>query len=255
MSAAIDNIKKAHTFKARTFRRKKLSAGNEVSVKVIKKSWKRKLHSFSARRKNQRKKQNSACRRKLIQSHARNRRRFKKIILKTLSEQKAADVFPRTLLEFLNSAGIESDSVVLKTVQQMIQSGVKLDKSIIRKAKSISSLFPGKGKKQAAEISAMLMEKKESSRKKNLIEKNFCFLTDPGKWKNSSNKEKNIAKSTENFLKKIYKEIPENKDGILTLANHIKSKDGTGKHWIILPFLWQLEKDEAKGLIRILIDF
>jgi len=250
MSAAIDNIKSSY-IQSQNIQQKKLSAGNEVSVKVIKNLGNGNYTVFL-----QGAKINVKSKIPLAEGSS-----FKatleigadsKIILKTLSEQKAADVFPRTLLEFLNSAGIESDSVVLKTVQQMIQSGVKLDKSVIRKAKSISSLFPGK-EKQAAEISAMLMEKRIKP-EENLIEK-FLLLTDPGKWKNSSNKEKNIAKSTENFLKKIYKEIPENKDGILTLANHIKSKDGTGKHWIILPFLWQLEKDEAKGLIRILIDF
>ena len=240
MSAAIDNIKSSY-IQSQNIPQKKLSAGNEVSIKVIKNLGNGNYTVFL-----QGAKINVKSKIPLAEGSS-----FKatleigadsKIILKTLSEQNAADVFPRTLLEFLNSAGIESDSVVLKTVQQMIQSGVKLDKSVIRKAKSISSLFPGK-EKQAAEISAMLMEKGIEP-EENLIEK-FLLLTDPGKWKNSSNKEKNIAKSTENFLKKIYKEIPENKDGILTLANHIKSKDGTGKHWIILPFLWQLEKDEA----------
>ncbi len=175
-----------------------------------------------------------------------------KIIIKALSEQKAADFFPHTLIEFLNSAGIEQDAAAMKIVQQMVQSGVRLDKAIIRKAKSVSALFPGKELK-AAEISAMLMEKGIEPEEK-LIEK-FLLLTEPCKWKDSGSEEKDSAKSSESFLKKIYREIPESKAGILTLANHLKSKEGTGKHWIILPFLWQLGKSEAKGLIRILIDF
>lgn len=250
MSSAIESIKNAY-IQSQNIPQKKFAARDEVSVKVIKNLGNGNYTIFL-----QGAKINVKSKIPLYEGSS-----FKatleigadsKIILKTVSEQKNADFFPRTLLEFLNSAGIEADSVVLKIVQQMIQSGVKLDKAIIRKAKSVSSLFPGK-EKQAAEISAMLMEKGIEPEEK-LIEK-FLILTEPSNWKKSGNKEKNSAKSDENFLKKIYQKIPESKGGILTLANHLKLKNGTGKHWIVLPFLWQLEKDEAKGLIRILIDF
>ncbi|WP_296091046.1 hypothetical protein [uncultured Treponema sp.] len=250
MSAAIDSVKNAY-IQSHNIPQKKLATGDEVSVKVIKSLGNGNYAIFLQGSKiNVKSKiplsEGSSFKAMLeIESDS-------KIILKTIYEQKTEDLFPRTLLEFLNSAGIEADSVALKVVQQMIQSGVKLDKSIIRKAKSVSSLFPEK-EKQAAEISAMLLEKGIEPEEK-LIEK-FLILTEPDKWKNSGVKEKSSSKSSENFLKKIYQEIPENKDGILTLANHLKLKEGTGKHWVILPFLWQLEKDEAKGLIRILVDF
>ena len=104
MSAAIDNIKSSY-IQSQNIPQKKLSAGNEVSVKVIKNLGNGNYTVFL-----QGAKINVKSKIPLAEGNS-----FKatleigadsKIILKTLSEQKAADVFPRTLLEFLNSAGI-----------------------------------------------------------------------------------------------------------------------------------------------------
>ena len=171
MSASIESIKNAY-IQSQNIPQKKLAAGDEVSVKVIRNLGNGNYTVFL-----QGAKINVKSKIPLSEGGS-----FKatleieadsKIILKTVSGQKTADFFPRSLFEFLTSAGIEADSVVLKIVHQMIQSGVKIDKSIIRKAKSVSTLFSGK-EKQAAEISAILMEKGIEPEEK-LIEK-FLFF-------------------------------------------------------------------------------
>ncbi|MGN0728939.1 hypothetical protein [Treponema sp.] len=173
-----------------------------------------------------------------------------KILLKTAPAQ-GTDFFSSGLRNFLDSAGISADSVSMGIVSQMIQCGVKIDKAAIKKARAVSSMFPGK-EKEAAEIAAMLIEKGIEPEKE-VIER-FMLQLHPENWKDQSREKQTPDNGAENFLEKIYESPPEKKAGILTLANHIKTRNGNSRHWITLPYIWQPGKNEARGIIRILTD-
>ncbi len=158
------------------------------------------------------------------------------------------------LKDFLFSLGFSSDPSIIKIVQLMIQSGVKIDKGIIQKAKASSLSFPGEEAK-AAEIATLLLEKGIEPTEENI--RYFLLLTENNFTQDNLN-EKQEQKETEDnenkLLDFLFYSFPKRKEGLLSLINHLKAKEESGKHFILIPYTWEIEKKEAKGLIRILID-
>ncbi len=163
-------------------------------------------------------------------------------------------------LENLFSAGLSHDTFTLNMLGFFLQSGLKVDFSLMKEALRLAKKFPGK-EKMAGEIAALLLEKgiNASESEIELLLKELSVEED-GENSESGARE-NLQKenaSLENFLSFLYgreseKSFEEKKAGLLTFVNQVKN----GRyHWCFLPFEWQKSANEGpfKGIIRILLD-
>ena len=161
------------------------------------------------------------------------------------------------LASLLEKMGLFPDDVNLKLVSFLQQSGVKIDRILIARARTLAKLFPGK-EKLASEAAALLLEKGIEPDEELVAEFILSCGEDDGKkhqknFNNQHKKQKDAPAEGECFLKKLYPAPVPNTDGLLTFMNHLKEKDG--KHWLILPFEWKDDEAEASsGKIRLLLD-
>lgn len=189
-----------------------------------------------------------------------------KIMLKAKNAQNIQPASPQnqSLAAFLYSQGLNADSTTEKIVQQMIQSGIRLSKLLIRKARTAAaeaaagnSTHMIEEEDTAGEIAALLLEKGLRPSKETI---ESVMLTIKGK-RNPKKQERHEQRQEQEpaqdtpFFDELYKESPRNNGGLLAVLNQLKSKETTGKHWIFLPYSYELNEKEADGLIRILIDF
>ncbi|MBP5359754.1 MAG: hypothetical protein J6Y69_11315 [Treponema sp.] len=172
------------------------------------------------------------------------------------------------LYALLASEGFVPDALSARIFQFMYQTGVKIDSSIMQKARAIASRFPGKEEK-AAEIASLLMEEGiEPTDEAIQALMNLCggqYGSQEGKnQQDQQNRGQNSGEENNGFLEKIYGRTIPDKSGLLTYLNQVSR----GRHhWIFLPFEWDLPLDQtngiaaetegktnAGGMIRLLID-
>lgn len=163
---------------------------------------------------------------------------------------------PALFAEYLAGHGIVPDAVTERIVQFLLQSGAKIDRNIIAKARSVSLLFPG-NEERAAEIASLLLEKGISPSEES-VRSLLAVLDGSGKEgscpENGEDHEPAGGEdSGAGFLKKLYSVLPVQKPGMLALANQLRPADARDKHWIMLPFEWHTGEKPASGLIRILL--
>lgn len=180
-----------------------------------------------------------------------------KIILRVQDAEQPALRQNQDITAFLYSQGLNTDSTTGKIVQQMIQSGIPLNKALIRKAKSAAaeaaegaSSYIFGDEDTAGEIAALLLEKGLQPSKETIKSVMWAIKGKKKPEKQGSRRQEQGAP----LLDEIYENPPANKDGLLAVVNQLKSKETTGKHWIFLPYTYETDGKEANGLIRILID-
>ena len=156
-----------------------------------------------------------------------------------------------SLASLFSSEQAAQDGILLKLVQFFQQSGLKIDTSVMERARRVAAKFPGKEGK-AAEIAALLLEKgvepTESAVSGLLSLLDFSDGHGGGE-ENSPGKDE--ADGGQDFLSGLYVMRPVKGPGPLTLINQISSGR---RHWVILPFQWQNGEKEADGIIRLLLD-
>ncbi len=189
----------------------------------------------------------------------------KKLILKARSialnfpgKEKAAAEIAMALFE----RGIKADVSVVRKFLMLIEDGFAED----------SAGKKDDDKKENSKNDESLNERAETSEESenSLLEnsnRGGKDLNSAGKNAESQNAEGQDAESRKgksqkgekfySFLEKIYGKIPEASFGKLTFLNQIK--ENSSKHWILLPYEWNLKKSEnkfflAKGFIRLLLD-
>ena len=172
------------------------------------------------------------------------------------------------LYALLASEGFVPDALSARIFQFMYQTGIKIDSSIMQKARAIASRFPGKEEK-AAEIAALLLEEGIDP-SDSTIQALMDMLN--GQHSPQNNQEQQNQRETKDndgnselgFLEKLYGRTIPDKAGLLTYLNQVSH----GRHhWIFLPFEWDVpleakqedsaqgtEKASADGMIRLLID-
>ena len=172
------------------------------------------------------------------------------------------------LYALLASEGFVPDAISARIFQFMYQSGIKINSSIMQKARAIASRFPGKEEK-AAEIAALLLEEgiDPSDSAIQALMDMFGGQHNPQNSKEQQNQQEsgdNRGESELGFLEKLYGRSIPDKAGLLTYLNQVSR----GRHhWIFLPFEWDVpvqekeenspqdtEKASADGMIRLLID-
>ena len=173
------------------------------------------------------------------------------------------------LYALLASEGFVPDAISARIFQFMYQTGVKIDSSIMQKARAIASRFPGKEEK-AAEIASLLLE--EGIESEDSMVQALLDLTDGqqnhqngNKHENNDTDRKDREEQDAGFLEKIYGRTISDKSGLLTYLNQVSR----GRHhWIFLPFEWDIpvqpemenktekttDTPSASGMIRLLID-
>lgn len=187
-----------------------------------------------------------------------------RILLKTEAAENAVraepvlpDGSPSALLaDRLAGQGFIPDAVTVRIVQFLSQSGAKIDRNIIRKARSASFLFPGK-EADAAEIASVLLKKGISPSEESIAEilqlLEGHFKDEEGFQGGTARDQSGEDENEGCFLKKVYDVLPAQGPGMLALVNQLRSKDEQDRHWIVLPFEWRTGEKSASGLIRILL--
>lgn len=172
-----------------------------------------------------------------------------------------------TRADFLNnmlfSMGLPRDDISLRVLLFMFQSGMKLDSSLVAKARTIGLRFPGR-EKLASEVAAILIANGIEPSDEKINELLSLVLSehgnpDPGsQQKNGQNQgegekrnQKDGKSGDDNFLRRIYKTQAPDRAGLLTYLNQV-AKDR--KHWIFLPYEWDSPSGKASGIIRMLLD-
>ncbi|MBO7637704.1 MAG: hypothetical protein J6S91_01890, partial [Treponema sp.] len=146
---------------------------------------------------------------------------------------------------------------------------IKIDSSIMQKARAIASRFPGKEEK-AAEIAALLLEEgidPDDSMILALLD--LCggqYGSQEGqKGQNQQDDSQNKGDDGKDsgFLEKIYGKTIPDKTGLLTYLTQVSRGR---QHWIFLPYEWDIPQELAEnsdgktekkawaGMIRLLID-
>ena len=170
--------------------------------------------------------------------------------------QPAKNEIPQSIESFLEAEGLIPDQLTVRLLQVLEQTGLKIDKTLMQKARNASLGF-GKKSKKAAEVAALLLEKGIYPSKEAI--EAILSVTDfsESSHKKDENGELKNAENTENeegtFIDKLYAVPPGKKEGLLTLFNHTALKN---KHWILLPFEMQGRGKEgaAWGSIKILLN-
>lgn len=162
-----------------------------------------------------------------------------------------------TIEQFLQSEGLFADELTARVFTFLEQMGVKIDKTLMQKARSIGQRF-GKKSKPASEAAALLLQKGIYPTKEAIEAILFATADFYEGTKNGGNGEPKHKKSeneSPSFIDALYAVPPQKKEGILTLSNHIAPKH---KHWIVLPYEWSPAGVNAKasafGTITILLN-
>lgn len=174
-------------------------------------------------------------------------------------------LFSESFVRFMESSNLVPDGITARLLQFMEQSGARIDRKVIHKARAVGLNFAGR-EKAAAEIACMLMEKgiepdEETVRK--LLSYVDAVQAD-GRDDDSSrdkksedetdgNKDDDFAE--ENFLDDVYSVLPCRKSGLLGFLNHFRNRNsGSPLHWMVLPYEWKLGDKAAGGFIRLLLN-
>lgn len=179
---------------------------------------------------------------------------------KILLQPEEGKTFAFSFIKFMEQNGLVPDEITSKVFEFMEQSGVRIDKKILQRCRAISLNFPEK-EKAAAEIACMLIEKgiepTEENVRKILLYLDFVYANTSENnliYENDNENKKNESKEeAKNFLEELYSILPCKKSGILAFINHYKTLN-VAKHWLVLPYEWQLNNKSANGFIKLLLN-
>ena len=168
-----------------------------------------------------------------------------------------------SLYNMLSAEGFVPDELSAKLFLFLQQTGVRIDRTLMAKARSLALRFPGR-ERQAAEAAALLMEdgiEASDSTVKKVLE---LFYGDRGggnggrsggdkssEGQQDDDKDSEASAKDVNFLKKIYSGGLGSKAGFLTYLNQVRGSDN---HWIFLPYEWKCGDRLFTGIIRILLN-
>lgn len=170
-----------------------------------------------------------------------------------------------SLYNMLSAEGFVPDELSAKLFLFLQQTGVRIDRTLMAKARSLALRFPGK-ERQAAEAAALLMEDGIEASDSNVKKVLELFYGDGSGGKDregqqgqgSGSSEDDESKSDdspsvkdEDFLKVLYNGSCGKKPGFLTYLNQVKGNDN---HWIFLPYEWKCGEKLFTGIIRILLN-
>ena len=184
-----------------------------------------------------------------------------KIVLKSISTavKEVDENFNQFLSQKFFDLNLPFTEASVKLMQFIQQSKSKLERKNFERALSMAKSFPDK-EKEAAEIAYSLLEKGINPTEENI--RKLLHLTAPHTRHSKyfdrlstsfiSESVPAPASSIESALTKLLPDFLQNKEGLLTLCNHIKSEDGN--HWLVLPFEWKLEEKNLNGIIRLLLN-
>ena len=170
-------------------------------------------------------------------------------------------LFSSSFIRFMESSGFVPDGITAKILQFMEQSGVMIDRKFMQKAHSVALNFPG-NEKAAGEIACMLLEKgiepsEDKVRELLLLLDSREVVEDQSGGNGSAyegdGKKQAESKGDGDLQERLYSVQPVRKEGLLAFLNHCRIRNSQ-KHWIVLPYEWQMGKKNARGLIRILIN-
>lgn len=170
-----------------------------------------------------------------------------------------------SLYNMLSAEGFVPDELSARLFLFLQQTGVRIDRTLMAKARSLALRFPGK-ERQAAEAAALLMEDGIEASDSNVKKVLELFYGDGSGGKDregqqgrgSGSSEDDESKSDdspsvkdEDFLKVLYNGSCGKKPGFLTYLNQVKGNDN---HWIFLPYEWKCGEKLFTGIIRILLN-
>lgn len=186
------------------------------------------------------------------------------ISLTKILNTKQENVSEKSAAELLKNLGLSGDEIDVKLLTLLMSLGVKIDSSLMKKAR-LKSLQFGSKQKQAAEAAALLLAENIDADKE-LIQK--CLDAVECYRENSDeNSEGNPEKETVGFNNEITAEsikeyffnekvnsLKEESSGcgIEAFLNHLKNKEPF--HWIFLPFKWNVNGKNYSGIIRMLLN-
>lgn len=158
-------------------------------------------------------------------------------------------LFSSSFIRFMESSGFVPDGITAKILQFMEQSGVMIDRKFMQKARSVALNFPG-NEKAAGEIACMLLEKGIEPSEDKVME--LLLLLDSrevvedqsggnGSAYEGDGKKQGESKGDGDLQERLYSVQPVRKEGLLAFLNHCRTRNSQ-KHWIVLPYEWQLGK-------------
>lgn len=185
-------------------------------------------------------------------------------LVKFNSEAMAQFQLPEQVSQALSNLGLPPDAISMKLIAFLQQMGIKFDTQLLSKCRRVASKFPGR-ESEAAEVALFLAEKGveiDEEKVAALLNMFLCNFPSSPQENDFNQKGESLKeeKELENFFNKLYdtnlSSLP-NSYGLLTLLNHLSSKN---KHWIVLPFqcVFQTENKSlpifSSGNIRVLFD-
>lgn len=156
---------------------------------------------------------------------------------------------PDSLQSFLYSNGIEAGDSAFRVLQFMVQTGLKIDRSLMEKSLVLGRKFKGK-EKLASEATAILLQKGISPTDENILALMSYSVGEYGGDRQRKGRDENGGQS-QNFIDSLYPAGTGKGTGLLTYMNHVANGN---RHWVFLPYEWTMGKENARGCIRILIN-
>ncbi len=177
-----------------------------------------------------------------------------KIVLEPEAEEKQL-ALNSGFASLLDSFEFASNPLASGLFQMMHQMGMKIDLDRIKRFSQLGLRFPGK--EAAASQVAMLLEQKGiEPTEENILR--YLLMVDPDAGQenpefNSPGEEKKDPGIDGSFLDRIFGPVEFPKEGLLTFANHVRNREGSG-HWIMIPFEWNSGRKNYRGSISILLN-
>lgn len=155
------------------------------------------------------------------------------------------------ILNSLMAQGFTADGISERMIAFFQQTGLRVDRNIMSKARQIARNFPGK-EEAASEAAALLLEKgieaDVASVRSMLI---MAFGSDgDGDRERHDGQQENQEGEPLLETKKLPQEDRRVKE-LISLVNH--TKEGP-RHWVFLPYTWNMGEKEASGVIRMLLN-
>lgn len=158
----------------------------------------------------------------------------------------------------LEKLGVPCDDISFRMLLFMQQSGFRIDRKIMSLARKSSLFFEG-DEESAAEIACMLLEKGIEPTGENISKLLGLLKIKSRKKKDESgagHMSRNPIDDASVFLSNIFpgENFHDRKEGLLSLVNHLKNRDSSSVHWLVIPYEWENDGTEYSGIIRLLLN-